>query len=488
MSVSPPTDKVYYPFSYDIDTSSGDVFNIKFNNVYVPDFTTTAFTPEATAFAAFLTGQNCKGAVDNFTVTSIAEAAEAPVVDNGAGATEVSGSAATLNGVLISGGPAYVTIFYGKDPQNWSNTNLVGLVDDGMFSQSVSGLDLSSTYYYRCFASNAFGSTWAPGTADFMSGAQSYNWTGSSGNGYWNDPDNWEPDTGFPNSARETAVFTHTPSTPATTVMLNQSSITVGGIVMTPGNDVSEVFKINANGPSQVLIFDNASEPGFIHVNGSTYGGEIGAPVQLAGDTEVSTTTSGNKHALTFTGTLDGPGRLIAKSGRIGFDPVVDTEYDIDIIGTKNGGTIWKRGDKTAIFTGMNSVALSGDSQGPAFISEGGEFVVSGSSFSDSASDGGKLIFGSQGGNALVVTNGGVLNFSHVGGPYPKLLYQMSDNNVIVSGSGSKLDLKNNELHMNSNKGYLEITDGAQVYQIKMFLGWNTVKLRLILLGNFIRK
>ncbi|MGI5869056.1 MAG: hypothetical protein ACOX9C_06410 [Kiritimatiellia bacterium] len=472
-SVGSLTDQHYYPFSYDVDTASGDVFNIQFNGSYVPDFTTDGFTEAATEHASFMTGEGASGAVDNFTVTSIDPASAPPVVDNANGATSVAGTGATLNGTLISGGPADVYICYGTDPDNWSHTNSLGSCQDGLFSTSISGLSLSTVYYYRAFASNAFGSAWAAAATNFLSGAQSYTWTGLAGNGCWNDAANWDPDTGFPNNARETAVFACSDATPNTTVHLNQPIITVGEIRMTPGATPSTGFTIAANGEGQALVLDNGAEPACLRVlGGAAAGGAISAPVVLNSDVEVYTLTAGNNYALTFQGPVAGPGGIIAKSGRIGFDPLVDTTYAISLTGIKSGGALWKRGTKTATFTGSSSVRLSGDQNGIGTIGEGGALVVSGGTFTNPSTSGPKNLFSTAGANALVVTNGGQLVYTTDDSSYKAVNFRAADNTVVVSGEGSWLNLNNSGIRLDSSGGRLVVAEGAQVTGGLGHIGW----------------
>ena len=101
-----------------------------------------------------------------------------PGVDNGGGASDVSAVSATLNGTLLDGVQAAVTIYWGPTPGGtdktaWSHATPTVTVGEGLFSQTVPVTPLQ-TNYYRCYASNAFGEAWAPDTLGFTSPSPFY--------------------------------------------------------------------------------------------------------------------------------------------------------------------------------------------------------------------------------------------------------------------------------------------------------------------------
>jgi len=101
-----------------------------------------------------------------------------PSVDNGAGASGVSDSSATLNGNLTHGDSATVTIYWGTEDgatngTGWEVTNSLGSRAEGPFSSVVNGLQANRTYYYRCYAANAGGADWADATTNFTTGLPS---------------------------------------------------------------------------------------------------------------------------------------------------------------------------------------------------------------------------------------------------------------------------------------------------------------------------
>ena len=109
-----------------------------------------------------------------------------PVVDDSAGASAVSGTNATLNGVLADGTSAHVYIYWGTNTNSWSNTNDAGTVSQGVpFAVTVNNLSYSTHYYYRCFATNATGSAWATAIPSFTTAdapPPTYTWSGAAGN------------------------------------------------------------------------------------------------------------------------------------------------------------------------------------------------------------------------------------------------------------------------------------------------------------------
>jgi hypothetical protein len=99
----------------------------------------------------------------------------APTVTNAGGATNITPTSATLNGNLTSdgGSTTSVTIYWGATDGGttaggWTNTVPLGNKPVGAFSTNIPGLTLGTTYYYRCYASNTAGNTWADSSASFV--------------------------------------------------------------------------------------------------------------------------------------------------------------------------------------------------------------------------------------------------------------------------------------------------------------------------------
>lgn len=100
-----------------------------------------------------------------------------PTVANDA-VTDVTGFSATLRGHVTSTGndPPSVKIYYGTTdggttPASWtSNVSLSGVYSDA-FANATGGLAGNTTYFYRSFVQNAAGSSWAPASNTFTTGA-----------------------------------------------------------------------------------------------------------------------------------------------------------------------------------------------------------------------------------------------------------------------------------------------------------------------------
>ena len=86
-------------------------------------------------------------------------------------ATVTSPTTSDLNGEIISTGGDNPTlnIFFGDtNDGNWDQLINLGIVGQGPFSTSVTGLTPGTTYYYRARASNLFGSSYAPTIESFV--------------------------------------------------------------------------------------------------------------------------------------------------------------------------------------------------------------------------------------------------------------------------------------------------------------------------------
>lgn len=101
-------------------------------------------------------------------------AVTAPAVSNGEGALDITTSSATLSGQLTSTGGENPTVHIywgdnngGTTPANWDHDVNMGALPAGNFFTDVTGLSDGTPYYYRSYAVNSGGGTWAPSTAMF---------------------------------------------------------------------------------------------------------------------------------------------------------------------------------------------------------------------------------------------------------------------------------------------------------------------------------
>jgi len=94
------------------------------------------------------------------------------VIDTSAGPINQGAGSCTLQGTLISGGPADIYVYWGTvdagaGQTGWANTNLLSGVTNGLFSLNVSGLSSNITYWYRCYASNSLDTVWSASSVYF---------------------------------------------------------------------------------------------------------------------------------------------------------------------------------------------------------------------------------------------------------------------------------------------------------------------------------
>ena len=98
----------------------------------------------------------------------------APTVTNYTGASNITNSTARLNGEVTSTGGEDPTVHVywggtdgGTTPGSWTNDVNLGTKPAGTFYTDISILDPNTTYYYRCYATNAGGEDWADATSQF---------------------------------------------------------------------------------------------------------------------------------------------------------------------------------------------------------------------------------------------------------------------------------------------------------------------------------
>ena len=109
------------------------------------------------ASAAWFSG----GSYDGYDRSGEGPALDWPQVNNASGATNVTGSSAWLNGMLIYTGsaPATVTVYWGKtdgltDPNAWDESYSLGQPAERVPLSHQASLDQGSVYFYRFHAIN----------------------------------------------------------------------------------------------------------------------------------------------------------------------------------------------------------------------------------------------------------------------------------------------------------------------------------------------
>jgi hypothetical protein len=99
-----------------------------------------------------------------------------PMVDNVAGASAVGTTSATLNGNLSSTGGLPTSVYGCWDISDkgtsstslWAHVDSLGVCTTGALSSLVSGLTVAATYYYRLFAVNQAGGSFASSAGSFI--------------------------------------------------------------------------------------------------------------------------------------------------------------------------------------------------------------------------------------------------------------------------------------------------------------------------------
>jgi len=95
-----------------------------------------------------------------------------PKVNNNTGAIDIAEISATLRGeITYTGGEnPDVTIFWGDNDSgttgSWDNSINIG-DQNSSFSTNITGFEQIKTYYYRCYATNSGGESWADSTTNF---------------------------------------------------------------------------------------------------------------------------------------------------------------------------------------------------------------------------------------------------------------------------------------------------------------------------------
>jgi hypothetical protein len=96
----------------------------------------------------------------------------APTVTNSTGASNITSTSARLNGELTSTGGTTTTVHicWGDNDGGtgiWDHDENLGVKSTGAFYFDASGLTNGTTYYYRCYATNSAGTSWAASSSFF---------------------------------------------------------------------------------------------------------------------------------------------------------------------------------------------------------------------------------------------------------------------------------------------------------------------------------
>ncbi len=160
--------------------------------------------------------------------------------------------------------------------------------------------------------------------------ATDYAWNGGA-SGEWTTADNWQPNTGYPNGAGDTASFTPSAATAVTVgsavevqgiTVGGTSALTITGAAITLGSGGITNTSTQAVGISNNLVIATAKTPLAVTGNGTLSSSNPAGPLHLGGVVSGSgglyKTGSGELHlygANTFTGDYEALGNRITKTG-----------------------------------------------------------------------------------------------------------------------------------------------------------------------------
>lgn len=119
-----------------------------------------------------------------------------PAVTNAYGTTSIMANTAILNGNLTSDGGDETTVHicggtteHGITPADWDFDENLGVRAAGRFSLGITGLTPSTTYFYRCYATNSAGPSWALSSSSFTTqpdlGLWRNYWAGPGKDWFW---------------------------------------------------------------------------------------------------------------------------------------------------------------------------------------------------------------------------------------------------------------------------------------------------------------
>ncbi len=207
--------------------------------------------------------------------------------------TNVSSSGALLRGEVLGGSPSpLVSVFWGPTDGEtnraaWSNEVAIGSAPDWTFSSLV-GLQSGTPYFYRCYATNVDGESWASESVAFTTAAATVrSWLGT---GVWFNATGWSP-PGLPSASDAVVIGTGvcllssaaevaelTVAAGATLVFTNwATSLTALEVAVLAGGQMSlpPAFADGQMSNRVYVVCSNlvVSPGGAINVNGRGYGG-----------------------------------------------------------------------------------------------------------------------------------------------------------------------------------------------------------------------
>ncbi len=339
-----------------------------------------------------------------------------PTIANSA-ADAIRRDSANLNGLLISTGsaPTHVWVYLGTADGGtnagvWARNLSPGLRGEGPVTANVTDLVEDQPYYYRYFASNAFGVAWADTTATFRTLAKpgtTYTWDGGGGNTLWNNPVNWVGDAGYPKAAGDTAKFT---SYTDYTVFALSEPITLGQI------DCTSKLYVDFGVAGETMTFETSggeAQFNWLPATGSDPRRvNFKANMVLASDLKYHVFY--DRHDGGILGTISGPGRLR-----------LQTEYE----GGAERWSLGAAGGSANTYAGGTIVMTprSGYLAGLISVKKNGAF----GSGSVTLEPGARVVLEDRGATDDMLPDRAFLRLAHSGATYPRLTLNTGVNETV---------------------------------------------------------
>jgi len=337
------------------------------------------------------------------------------VMNTNTSASGVGQGAATLNGTLVY--PQFdlnTTVFAcwgtndgGTNPVAWQNVTNLGVLGAGPVSVGITNI-LSTTYYYRFYATNAYGQSWAGNSLSFFGIAAGHTpanlvWNGSGATNIWDEEDatnlvwlNGATPADFWNG--DTVNFTDSET--------NSPAVNLAAVVL------------------PAAVFVNASQQNYVFSGIGKISGNATWQKSGAGTVMVLTTNDYNGGTTVNSGTLQvGNGSV---SGAIGTGNIVN-----------NGSLIFNQPGNTTIngnITGTGGLTNTG----------GGTLTLAANNAYSGGTtiNGGAVAIGADAGLGApgggLVLNGGVLQVTSAG------LFPLNNRPVTLKAGGGTFNLANN--------------------------------------------
>ena len=175
------TSGTYYWLAYDSDAAIG-YYQTATGTLRYKSKTYSTFTFPSPAGTGFSSATNKVGLLAGWGFASSPNPV-APTVTNATGAGNITDTTARLNGEITNNGGENPTVHIywgttdgGTTAGNWAHDINLGIKAAGTFYSDISGLTAGATYYYRCYATNSGGGSWAGVSVTFTTIPRTITW------------------------------------------------------------------------------------------------------------------------------------------------------------------------------------------------------------------------------------------------------------------------------------------------------------------------